>query len=324
MAFLGGAGVKYAQQAAHVKRDRKGNTMNAATSSLGAMANPSGPFPGAATPNAKPLWAAVGILSICVLAMGASLVHISKRPADPVAVGSLPAVNALAMAPPNAPEGANKATSKSAMITEMADGSPAPKTPPAQQKAAQPAAKNIAKQSASKNTAAPVGASANGPSAPPQQVVAQATPQPAVAQAPAPICANCGTVEAVTPVTRQGKGSGLGVVAGGVAGAVLGNQVGKGDGRTAATILGAVGGGWAGNAIEKNVKKTTFYAVSVRMEDGSTRSFEAATAPAVGARVKAEGASLRSSDGAVYAPPAPEQRARATPQPQRDVYSNGG
>ncbi len=294
--------------------------MNAATSTLGPMANPSSPIPAAVARNAKPLWAAVGILSVCVLAMGASLIHISKRPAEPVAAVSIPGVNALAMAVPNAPEGA----SKGAMITENADGSPAPKTPSAQQKSAQSAAKPIAKQTTSKNTAVPAGTSAKAPTAGPAQVVAQATPQPSVAQAPAPICANCGTVEAVTPVTRQGKGSGLGVVAGGVAGAVLGNQVGKGDGRTAATILGAVGGGWAGNAIEKNAKKTTVYAVSVRMEDGSTRSFEAATAPAVGARVKAEGASLRSSDGAVYAPPAPEQRARATPQPQRDVYSNGG
>jgi outer membrane lipoprotein SlyB len=284
--------------------------MNAATSSLGSMANPSGPFPGAVASNAKPLWAAVGILSICVLAMGASLIHISKRPAEPVAAVSLPGVNALAMAVPNASEG----TSKGAMITEMADGSPVPKTPPAPQKVAQQAAKNIAKQTTSKNTAVPAGASAKAPAAAPQ-AVAQATP---------PVCANCGAVEAVTPVTRQGKGSGVGVVAGGVAGAVLGNQVGKGDGRTAATILGAVGGGWAGNAIEKNVKKTTVYAVSVRMEDGSTRNFEAATAPAVGARVKVDGTTLRSSDGAVYAPPAPEQRARATPQPQRDVYSNGG
>jgi outer membrane lipoprotein SlyB len=291
--------------------------MNAATNTLGPMANPSGPFPSAAAANAKPLWAAVGILGICVLAMGASLIHISKRPAEPVAAPSLPGVNALAMAVPNAPDGA----SKGAMITEMADGSPAPKTSSAQQKSAQPATKNIAKQTTSKNTAVPAGASAKAPAAAPQ-AVAQAAPQPATAQAPPPVCANCGAIEAVTPVTRQGKGSGVGVVAGGVAGAVLGNQVGKGDGRTAATILGAVGGGWAGNAIEKNVKKTTVYAVSVRMEDGSIRNFEAATAPAVGARVKVEGTTLRSSDGAVYAPPAPEQRARATPQPQRDVYSN--
>jgi outer membrane lipoprotein SlyB len=294
--------------------------MNAATSTLGPMANPSGPFPGAVASNAKPLWAAVGILSVCVLAMGASLIHISKRPAEPVAAGSVPSVNALAMAVPDGPQGSGKG----AMITEAADGSPVPKSPAAQQKVAQPATKTIAKQSTSKNAAVPAGTSAKAPTAPQQQVVAQATPQPAIAQAPPPVCGNCGTVEAVTPVTRQGKGSGVGVVAGGVAGAVLGNQVGKGDGRTAATILGAVGGGWAGNAIEKNVKKTTVYAVSVRMEDGSTRNFEEATAPPVGAKVKVDGATLRSSDGAVYAPPAPEQRARVTPQPQRDVYSNGG
>ena len=35
----------------------------------------------------------------------------------------------------------------------------------------------------------------------------------------------------------------MGAVAGGVLGAVLGNQVGHGNGRAAATLLGAVGGG---------------------------------------------------------------------------------
>jgi outer membrane lipoprotein SlyB len=139
-----------------------------------------------------------------------------------------------------------------------------------------------------------------------------------------PICISCGTIEAVTPVTRPGKGSGVGMVAGGVLGAVVGNQVGNGNGRTAATVLGAVGGGWAGNAVEKNIKKDTVYNVRVRMQDGSTRTLEQASAPAVGSKVTVEGSSLRTADGAVYAP-APEQRARAPQiQPQRDVYNTGG
>ena len=69
------------------------------------------------------------------------------------------------------------------------------------------------------------------------------------------------------------------MVAGGVLGAVVGNQIGKGSGRTLATVLGAVGGGIAGNSIEKNMKKETVYQVQVRMEDGSIRSVNQATAP---------------------------------------------
>jgi outer membrane lipoprotein SlyB len=89
-------------------------------------------------------------------------------------------------------------------------------------------------------------------------------------------------------------------------------------------VLGAVGGGWAGNAVEKNIKKDTIYQVRVRMQDGSTRTLDQASAPAVGSKVTVEGGTLRSSTGEVYAP-APEQRARAPQtQPQRDVYNTGG
>ncbi len=37
------------------------------------------------TPKIKPLWAVVGILSVCLLALGASFVHIKQRTAEPVA-----------------------------------------------------------------------------------------------------------------------------------------------------------------------------------------------------------------------------------------------
>jgi uncharacterized protein YcfJ len=35
---------------------------------------------------------------------------------------------------------------------------------------------------------------------------------------------------------------------------LVGNQLGDGNGKTLATILGAVGGGVAGNAVEKKMK----------------------------------------------------------------------
>ncbi len=117
--------------------------------------------------------------------------------------------------------------------------------------------------------------------------------------APAAACGNCGVVESVSAVTRKGEGSGVGAVAGGVLGAVVGNQMGKGDGRKAMTVLGAVGGGLAGHEVEKHSKSSTVHRVKVRMDDGSLRTVEQAQAPRPGDRVKIEGGTLRQVAGAV-------------------------
>lgn len=124
-----------------------------------------------------------------------------------------------------------------------------------------------------------------------------------VAQAPrTSACANCGTVEAVTAVQRQGQVNGvavgnttigLGTVAGGVLGGLLGHQVGGGNGKTAAAVLGVAGGAYAGNAIEKNMHKVSVYDVRVRMADGSVRNVDISSAPAVGSKVVVEGKNLR-------------------------------
>ncbi len=80
-----------------------------------------------------------------------------------------------------------------------------------------------------------------------------------------------GTVEAITPITQPGQGTGLGAVGGAVAGGLLGHQIGGGNGRIVATVLGALGGGVAGNVVEQRVRADTEYQVRVRMEDGSSR-----------------------------------------------------
>ena len=108
-------------------------------------------------------------------------------------------------------------------------------------------------------------------------------------------CAQCGVVESVQTVKVKGEASGVGAVAGGVLGGVVGNQFGGGNGRTAMTVLGAVGGGVAGHEIEKNVKAKTVYSVRVRMDDGSLRTLQQSQAPAVGARVKVDGSTLRAA-----------------------------
>ncbi|RLJ65332.1 glycine zipper 2TM domain-containing protein [Sulfurisoma sediminicola] len=121
------------------------------------------------------------------------------------------------------------------------------------------------------------------------------TAAPIYDQAP-PICRDCGTIESVREIAKEGEGSGLGAVAGGVVGGVLGNQVGNGRGRDLATVAGAIGGAFAGHQIEKSQKKVVDYQITVRLEDGTTRVFHQDTAPAwrSGDRVRIENGSLAS------------------------------
>jgi outer membrane lipoprotein SlyB len=100
-------------------------------------------------------------------------------------------------------------------------------------------------------------------------------------------------VEAVTPVTKKGDGTGVGAVGGAVVGGLIGSQIGGGRGQDAMTVVGAVGGGLAGHEIEKRQRATTVYAVKVRMQDGSTRTVTQSSAPAVGAKVTLEGSQLK-------------------------------
>ncbi len=120
--------------------------------------------------------------------------------------------------------------------------------------------------------------------------------------AKANVCADCGTVEAVTAETRQGQVKGvavgnqtigIGTVAGGLIGGLVGNQLGNGNGKTAMTVLGAAGGAYAGNKVEANMKKVTVYNVAVRMDDGTRRNLDISTSVPVGAKVIVEGKNLR-------------------------------
>jgi outer membrane lipoprotein SlyB len=111
----------------------------------------------------------------------------------------------------------------------------------------------------------------------PAQVAPRAA-RPAPASTPAPAaavvaarCADCGVVQSVHEIETKGEGSGVGVVGGAVVGGVLGNQVGSGTTKKVMTAVGAVGGAVAGNEIEKRVRSTKSYEVTVRFEDGSSR-----------------------------------------------------
>lgn len=126
-----------------------------------------------------------------------------------------------------------------------------------------------------------------------QSLLASSGYQASARQA-ARLCANCGVVEAINVVEVKGDGSFLGKIAGGVAGVLIGSQVGSGRGTTVAQVAGAVGGAYAGNEIEKKMKTTKHFEVVVRLENGGTQtvSYEAQPGFAVGTKVKIENGAL--------------------------------
>jgi len=127
------------------------------------------------------------------------------------------------------------------------------------------------------------------PAAPKAPRAAAAHPAPVAHTAPVPVapvkiaavstCAECGVIESVREVEAKGKGSGLGAVGGAVVGGLLGNQVGGGRGQDVMTVVGAVGGAVAGNEVEKRVKMSKSYEVTVRLHDGSSRVISEASLP---------------------------------------------
>lgn len=96
-----------------------------------------------------------------------------------------------------------------------------------------------------------------------------------VAQVPA---GKVGVVTAVREVNVKGDANGVGAVAGGVLGGLLGNQVGGGTGRTAMTVVGAVGGGLAGHEVQKRMNGSKVYNVTVQFDDGTTRTLQESSA----------------------------------------------
>jgi outer membrane lipoprotein SlyB len=96
---------------------------------------------------------------------------------------------------------------------------------------------------------------------------------PAKAPAQPVACTTCGKVTAVKVTEKPGESNALGMIAGGVAGAVLGNQVGGGTGKTLATVAGAAGGAYAGKKVQENMNASKVWTVSVRYNDGKTAEF---------------------------------------------------
>lgn len=104
--------------------------------------------------------------------------------------------------------------------------------------------------------------------------------------------ATYGVVQSIEMV-RQNTGIGgigAGAIVGAVVGGLVGNQVGGGTGKTAATVVGAAGGAYAGNELEKRNQQADAYKFTIRMNDGSYQTVTQTTIAdiRVGDRVKIE------------------------------------
>lgn len=243
--------------------------------------SPLNPPPAGSTARHSPkvLWAVIGALAVAVVALGGVLI---SRQGPSTAAGTPPPVLAAAPTAPNAPDDFKPEAMPVAPAVPPTSAGPAPQ-------AMAPAPMPVA----------PVPAPAPLPAQAVQPGPAPGVNAPVVAAAPAaPPCAVCGRVESVRPVQKRLQStSGVGAVAGGVVGGLVGNQFGHGNGRTATTVLGAVGGGFAGNEIEKRVRTVTMYEVAVRMDNGTLRTAETKTAPPIGKPVTLKRGVLRPADG---------------------------
>ncbi|MGJ7613053.1 MULTISPECIES: glycine zipper 2TM domain-containing protein [unclassified Variovorax] len=237
--------------------------------------SPLNPPPGSPVGSKSPkaLWAVIGVLGVAVVALGGVLLQ--RHGPDVNASAPPPVVAAAPSRTPNAPDDFKP----EAMPL-------APAVPPM---AAAPAPQAVAV--APMPAPLPAQALQPGPAPGVNAPVAVARPAP-------PPCAVCGRVESVRPVQKRLQStSGVGAVAGGVVGGLVGNQFGHGNGRAATTVLGAVGGGFAGNEIEKHVRTVTVYEVAVRMDNGTVRTVETKSAPPIGKPVTLKRGVLRPVDG---------------------------
>lgn len=93
----------------------------------------------------------------------------------------------------------------------------------------------------------------------------------------------CGVVRDIRQVYTSGsdRNATIGTVIGAVVGGALGNQIGKGNGRTAATIGGAVVGGAAGHAIGSRTGEGNAWQIAVQLDDGRYATVTQAEPPDV-------------------------------------------
>ena len=87
------------------------------------------------------------------------------------------------------------------------------------------------------------------------------------------------TVESIREVVQQKSNSSpLGMIAGGLIGGGIGSLFGAGSGRTAATIVGALGGGYIGHNLEKSQTQMV-YEIAVKYDDGTWGTIRQSSSP---------------------------------------------
>jgi outer membrane lipoprotein SlyB len=99
--------------------------------------------------------------------------------------------------------------------------------------------------------------------------------------------ARVGTVESIRQVDQQKYVPGAGAVVGGLTGLGVGSLIGSGGGRTAAMVVGAIGGGLVGNEMQKS-QTQLIWEIGVRYDDGGYGSITQTQPPAlrIGDRVR--------------------------------------
>lgn len=81
-----------------------------------------------------------------------------------------------------------------------------------------------------------------------------------------------GSIESIEGMRSAPATSGAGAIVGGLVGGLLGNQVGGGNGKTAATVVGALGGAYVGNNVEqnRNAAAPDMYQIRIRLDNGDS------------------------------------------------------
>ena len=99
--------------------------------------------------------------------------------------------------------------------------------------------------------------------------------------------ARVGIVESIRQVEAPKYVEGAGAVTGALVGGGLGSLIGSGGGKTAAVIVGAIGGGLVGNEMQKS-ERQLIWEIGVRYDDGGYGTITQTQAPGlrIGDRVR--------------------------------------
>jgi outer membrane lipoprotein SlyB len=102
-----------------------------------------------------------------------------------------------------------------------------------------------------------------------------------------------GTVVSINQDSVQNVDNAVGAIGGALIGGGLGSLIGGGTGQVVATVVGAVGGGFAGNALAER-SQTLVWRIGVRYDDGSLATVQQTSAPnlRIGDRVRVTGSGI--------------------------------